>query len=301
MFRLAHHEPNSGRPEFGGATGRRERLNISKGPLLHAAAGQVQLTISEIARTAPVPQTVAADSPIGGFWRRFAAQVIDAIVWGVVATSFAVVLVYLAPNVFGLSKAVPEFAYCEQLESIPSDVRVPGLTPNQAWYCSKSFFGIPFRNEVKLVESHAVGNFASHRAISYPVVDRSLRIKQTFDLDLLVWIGFVAYLVIAQALGRTVGKRLMRLRVVDPDGRPPGWGAALIRNLVLSGPWLLFAAVMIAASAIGLANVSLVVWMGSAAALLTIAIAVQIAFTASRGRPSIHDRLAGTRVILLPR
>jgi uncharacterized RDD family membrane protein YckC len=124
-------------------------------------------------------------------------------------------------------------------------------------------------------------------------------------LDYLLWIiAAVAYLVIGQAVwGRTLGKWLLRLRVVGPDGRPPGWKRALIRNLVLSAPWLLYVllTVVVVATGMFITDRSVAIAVKTAFALFTWALIAQVAFTASRGRPSIHDRLAGTRVILLPR
>lgn len=236
--------------------------------------------------------TLAADLPIGGFGRRLAAQLIDAIVWAFVSSLVAVALVYLGPNVFGLSKALPQFVRCEPLPVIPTDVQVRDPFPNTAQLCSMSYFGVHFRDEIRLNETDAAGNVET--LASYPV-DELRRPRQVFDLAVLLAIGFFAYLVFCQAIrGETLGKGMMRLRVVGPDGGPPGWRPALIRNLVLSSPWLLAGTL----PATGLADGST---SNSAAFLMNLALLVQVALTASRGRPSIHDRLAGTRVILLPR
>jgi uncharacterized RDD family membrane protein YckC len=121
---------------------------------------------------------------------------------------------------------------------------------------------------------------------------------------LLMVVALLAYWVIAQAMfGRTFGKWLLRLRVVGPDGGPPGWTRALIRNLVLGSPSLLLAlmGVFIAATGMFFTDESVAIAVHTAIALLAYTLLAQVAFTASRGRPSIHDRLAGTRVILLPR
>jgi uncharacterized RDD family membrane protein YckC len=242
-----------------------------------------------------VSGTVACDGPIGGFGRRLAAQLIDAIVWAFVSSLFAVALVYLAPNVFGLSNAFPRFVRCEPLSVIPTDVQVRDPFPNTAQLCSISYFGVRFRDEIRLNETDAAGNVVT--LASYPV-DEQRRPRQVFDLAVLLEIGFFAYLVFCQAIrGETLGKELLRLRVVGPDGGAPGWRPALLRNLVLSSPWLLVwilpASGFTDGSTPGTAN--------SAAFFLNLALCVQVGLTASSGRPSLHDRLAGTRVILLPR
>jgi uncharacterized RDD family membrane protein YckC len=123
-------------------------------------------------------------------------------------------------------------------------------------------------------------------------------------LEYLSWIiAILAYLVVGQAIwGRTLGKWFLRLRVVGPGGRPPGWKRALIRNLVLSAPSLLYLLLTIGVVATGLFITDPFVANAVSATftLLFLALFVNVAFTASRGRPGIHDSLAGTRVTLLP-
>ena len=51
-----------------------------------------------------------------------------------------------------------------------------------------------------------------------------------FLVYLLAWF---AYFTICEATtGQTLGKRLLRVRVVDADGTPPGWGQYATRNLL---------------------------------------------------------------------
>ena len=64
--------------------------------------------------------------------------------------------------------------------------------------------------------------------------------QMVWSAVLSLWVAFVlmyAYLVVGTGIwGRTVGKRLLGLRVVNAAGRPPGIGRALLREVI--GKWL---------------------------------------------------------------
>ena len=107
-------------------------------------------------------------------------------------------------------------------------------------------------------------------------------VRRSFDADQprlplgLRFLGLVlpfAYEVILVAVwGQTVGKRLVGIRVVGPDGRPPGWGRSLRRWLV---PF-------------ALGMVPFIGW------LLGMAVVLRAAFV--NNRRGFHDLAAGTTV-----
>jgi uncharacterized RDD family membrane protein YckC len=133
------------------------------------------------------------------------------------------------------------------------------------------------------------------------VVGPDLRPVDAFDLDSIFSLAYLAYVVIAQGLYRaTLGKRLLRLRVVDRYGVRPGLRAAAIRNLVLNGPILLGLALYALMDWASFGSLTLLLWLAAALALCNLAIVVEVWLTARKGKPSIHDRIAGTRVIRLP-
>jgi len=57
---------------------------------------------------------------------------------------------------------------------------------------------------------------------------------------LFLLLTFAYFCVMERRSGQTVGKRVMKLRVVGADGGPPTTGAVLIRNLVRLVDWLPF-------------------------------------------------------------
>ncbi len=90
-----------------------------------------------------------------------------------------------------------------------------------------------------------------------------------FDpLCLIFLIAIVAYYVGLEAFGGSIGKRLLGLRIVNLDGRPPGLRASIIRNVLR---------VVDSLPACDLLGALLVTW--------------------SPERMRLGDRLAGTRVV----
>jgi uncharacterized RDD family membrane protein YckC len=223
---------------------------------------------------------------VAGFWIRLLAQILDGLGWAFVTSLFGWALVYFAPDMFGMANTFPHFKSCRQLSAIPPDIQPPrDLFPNVALHCSKSFFGLDFRDEIVLAEVQRQGNITSTKTMSY-AVGRDLRPKDVFDLDGVFWLGFIVYGVVAQAFdGATFGKRALRLRVIGSDGGPPGLRAALVRNLILWGPGLAIAAVLIAFSVSGafFANIEWIYFLCVVLGLATLALVGQIWWTASRG------------------
>jgi uncharacterized RDD family membrane protein YckC len=235
------------------------------------------------------------------------AQLIDLFGWAFVVSLLGLPLVYLAPGTFGLASAFPQSEACSDLSAPPPGIRPPaGLSPNLIRHCSKSFFGFPFRNEVALVEEREHGMITESRAVTTRrsvtyVVGPDLKPVDVFDLDSILWLAYLAYVVIAQGFyGATVGKRLLRLRVADRYGVRPGLRAAAIRNLVLNGPILVGLVLYTLMGWTSFGSLTLLLWLAAVLALCNLAIVVEVWLTARKGKPSIHDRLAGTRVLRLP-
>jgi uncharacterized RDD family membrane protein YckC len=254
-----------------------------------------------------MPSQAAATGRIAGFWIRVLAQLIDLCGWAFAASLVGLPLVYLAPGTFGLASAFPQSQACTDLSAPPPGIEPPsGLSPNLIRHCSKSFFGFPFRDEIALVEEREHGMLTesrvvtTRRSVTY-VVGPDLRPVDVLDLDSILWLAYLAYVVIAQGLyGATLGKRLLRLRVVDRYGVRPGLSAAAIRNLVLNGPILVGLILYVLMGWISFGSLTLLLWLAAVLALCNLAIVVEVWLTARKGKPSLHDRIAGTRTVRLP-
>jgi uncharacterized RDD family membrane protein YckC len=242
--------------------------------------------------------------PVAGFWTRLLAQLIDLCAWIFVASLVALPLVYLAPATFGLANAFPQSEACTDLSAPPPYIRPPAeLSPNLIRHCSKSFFGFPFRREIVLVEEREHGEVTSswvvttRRSVTY-VVGPDLRPVDAFDLDSILWLAYLAYVVTAQGLyGATLGKRLLGVRVVDRYGVRPGLRAAAIRNVVLNGPILIGLVLYALIGWTSVGSLTLVLWLAGVLAVCNLAIVVEVWLTARKAKPSLHDRIAGTRVV----
>lgn len=238
---------------------------------------------------------------IAGFWVRLLAQIVDGVIWSALATALGLALVASAPAYFGLSAAVIEERSCRLLPAVPPQITPPaGLTPGAVAVCTKSILGYAFRREIVLVEERREGSVTTRTSATYPV-DADLRLRAATDIDAILWLLFPLYVVLAQArFGATLGKRLFGLRVVDDQGHPAGLRRALIRNAVLWSPTLLLilaATVFVSTSSFPSRPSILLLLVAVVVALASLALGGQIWWTASHERPSIHDRIAGTRVV----
>ena len=89
----------------------------------------------------------------------------------------------------------------------------------------------------------------------------------------LAWFGYYVYS--ESTSGATLGKRLLKLRVVGEDGQPASSAAAAKRNV-----WILF---------------GLVPWIGGLAQLVTV-IVIAVTISSSAANRGKHDEIAGTIV-----
>ena len=242
--------------------------------------------------------------PIAGFWIRLLAQIIDGAVWGALATLTGVALVAAAPETFGLKDAPFQTMQCRRLTSAPPGFALPAdFNSSMMVQCRKSAFGFPFRDEVIATERRTQGNTWVAKSYTQQV-DPELRPRSTFDLSIPLSLSFLGYIVFAEGLfGTTLGKRLLRLRVVGGGMGVPGLKAASIRNLVLCAPALVAYALILPLVLldVGFGGAWLVIAVGGLSFLLALALVVNIWWTASHERPSVHDRVAGTRVVRLDR
>jgi uncharacterized RDD family membrane protein YckC len=113
---------------------------------------------------------------------------------------------------------------------------------------------------------------------------------------LLVSLPAWAYFILTDRFGgRSIGKRLLGLRTVTPNGGPPSWGRAIVRTAVKLAPWELVHLAFFGLSA-SFAEFSMlqIVLAGLAYALMAAYVIIPLF---SGGRRGVQDLLAGTRVV----
>lgn len=123
----------------------------------------------------------------------------------------------------------------------------------------------------------------------------------TVGLTLGMVFGYVVVetVLLAQQDGQTVGKRVVGLRVVRADGAgAPGVARLLVRVVALMGLFVVAGSVSFAADGgdQALLGTTLVRfwWVGVMASVV-------VAFIDRTAHRSLHDRVAGTRVVLAPK
>jgi uncharacterized RDD family membrane protein YckC len=113
---------------------------------------------------------------------------------------------------------------------------------------------------------------------------------------LLVSLPAWAYFIVTDRFGgRSVGKRLIGLRTVEPDGGSPSWTRAIVRTAVKLAPWELVHLAFFGLSA-SFTEFSMlqIVLAGLAYALMAAYVIVPLF---SGGRRGVQDLLADTRVV----
>jgi len=133
-------------------------------------------------------------------------------------------------------------------------------------------------------------------------VDGQFRVTQPLIyLDYLFGSALLVVLILFEGLtGASLGKRIVRLSVQSPNGRPAGLVRALVRNLIIWGP----------AAALGLVNLAAyrgLIDIGGSSAWMTGVAGVAIAFglwpfalfmgLLASGSVPFWDQLAGARVV----
>ncbi|MBY4895734.1 RDD family protein [Cupriavidus sp. AU9028] len=121
----------------------------------------------------------------------------------------------------------------------------------------------------------------------------SIDVDSTLTMQLWSFLVLGAYFVwFWQRNGQTLAMQTWRIRVVDAGGAPPGWKRAALRYL-LAWSWLPPAAAL--GHLLGLVR-------GPFVAVLAAALAIWILLARlDRQRQFLHDRLAGTRLVEVPK
>lgn len=249
-----------------------------------------------------------SSEPRAGFWRRLAAALIDGLIVGV-PLQILVVPLYLLTN--GAVQFHGGVTYKDCSQNVQISQLPPGLDPappensNYAVICRTSLFGLTTAQNLTVARKTKTGNTTTSVSQSY-LLGPDGKPTRGWSLDSAALLVLIAYLFLSETyFGRTGGKRLLGIRVVDlknPEKiRVPLRKVALRYFLMWAGVWPMFIALFVPYLANGgdieaTSRGSVFIWLalsGIFCAIWCLWIFVQIVCK----RDPIYDRIAGTAVL----
>jgi uncharacterized RDD family membrane protein YckC len=251
---------------------------------------------ARIERTAALPRA--------GFWRRWAAVLID---WIVVALPFQILAAILFTATAGIVQMDNGFfSFCAPTKTVPEQLDpAPPHDSNFAQVCRISFFGAPTGAILRVGRITREGTTTTTVSQSY-MLDADGKPVHGTSIDWIVALAFLIYLVgMAWKTGRTVGARILGVRIID-SADPAASGVPVrklvIRYLVMTIGFLPMFAVLVyqlvavGGSADAMFTGDFFRWFWYAAVLGGLW-GVVLTFQVATKRDPVYDRLAGTAVV----
>ena len=245
-----------------------------------------------------------AGLPRAGFWRRWAAIVIDTII---VMFPFQILAVILFAVTAGTVQTESGFfSYCNVDNAVPQSLDPPPPhDSNFARICHVSFFGAPTGAFLTVGRTTREGTTTTTVSQGY-MLDKDDKPIRGISIDGIVWLALLAYLIgMVWKTGITLGARIVGVKVIDVA--EPGTSGvpihkAIVRYLAMALGSVPMIAVLIYAYAFGGGSADAMftadffrwfTYAGVVAALWTAVLILQIAAK----KDPVYDRLAGTAVV----
>jgi uncharacterized RDD family membrane protein YckC len=246
--------------------------------------------------------------PRAGFWRRASAAFIDMLI-------VAVPIQILVVPLFLLTNGAVQFHGGITYKNCANPVQIselpPGLNPpppensNFAFICRTSFFGWPTAQSLTVERRTKEGNVTKTIWRAYPL-GADGKPRSAWSLDGWALVLLFAYLILSEnRFGRTIGKKLIGIRVVDllhPERTGVPLGKVIARHaLIWAGIFPMLIAFFVSYAANGgnieaMARGNVFTWVTLAAIFFvgwTLWIVVQVA----RKHDPVYDVVAGTAVL----
>ena len=187
-----------------------------------------------------------------GFWRRAIAFVIDVCLIGLLISVIGVISFRLTDGRTRLSSGLFDISICSKAD--PQKIGLP-IPPNfnvtEADDCTKGFLGLQHDRVVTITEITESGSVVYKRSFSY-ALDSNGHPTDVLYIDFTWLILLPVYILLAEwRFARTIGKRLLGIRIRSLSGGPIGFVQALKRLIIrfLSWPfWALSYAAPVQAS-----------------------------------------------------
>lgn len=233
------------------------------------------------------------------FWLRLMAAMVDVAALVLVAHLAAIAL-YAASSGTLRSSTLVKTAQCQPLRALSATVlrgvAIPaGLRPVAAQLCSVTLAGLETARYETVMLQGQDGEVTRSLAFSRPV-DRKGEPVAPVILDWIYPLAFILAMALGEGLvGTTLGKRLVGLRVSAAGGGRLGVGRALMRNLVIYGPWAIVLTTPLIAALLGV-QLSRVGYI--AAVALFGALGWAPLFMLAQASPrALYDRWTGAEVV----
>ncbi|THD83324.1 MAG: hypothetical protein E7812_00600 [Phenylobacterium sp.] len=234
------------------------------------------------------------------FWLRLMAAVVDVAALVVVANLAAIVL-YAASGGALRSSTLFKTAQCQPLRSISMTMLQgvaipPGARAVAAQLCTLSLVGLETgRYETVALQSQE-GELTRSVAFSRPV-DRKGQPMTPVILDWVYPLAFILAMSLGEGLfGATLGKRMVGLRVVAARGGGRlAPHRALLRNLVIYGPWAVVLTLPLLAAVLHI-RLSHTAYIAAVAGFGALGWA-PLAMLAQASPRALYDRWAGADVL----
>jgi uncharacterized RDD family membrane protein YckC len=248
-----------------------------------------------------------AHLPRGGFWRRWLATLIDAII---VMFPFQVLAAILFAITAGMVQMDSGFySFCAAGKSIPQSLNPPPPhDSNFARVCRISFFGATTGATLTVGRVTREGSRTTIISQAY-MLDAGGQPIDGISIDWFVTLALLAYLVgMVWRTGRTIGARIVGLKVVDatqPGASRVPIGKAISRYLAMAIGFVPLFAILIYQYVVNSGNADAMftdnfflwfMYAGGLGVLWEVVLIIQIAAK----KDPVYDRLAGTAVVRCP-
>jgi uncharacterized RDD family membrane protein YckC len=235
-----------------------------------------------------------------GFWRRAAAFVLDLLLLNMLVAAIGLAATALTGGSVRVASAVDDVRRCGAWQPIPPELSVPSeFAGGDMRRCTRSVYGFDYDRTLVVREAASSYIAETDRKQITITLDADGRPVRTFYIDSLTPLVLAVYLLLLERrYGATPGKWILGIEVVTLDGEPIDfWQAgkrAVIRALVVlcSGETQVGLRMTTAYVLSDLGLWSQIINLSALLYLIAFAIAT------SGGALSLHDRWAGTQVVL---
>jgi uncharacterized RDD family membrane protein YckC len=226
----------------------------------------------------------------GGFWRRLGAFFVDALI---IAVGLQLLGIPAYTITGGRAQAnIFRHAVCHSLTAVPPDLRIPSeFKPNYVYECVNTWFGLPTGRWIT-VSRQSQPQAGDNMEVTFPI-DAEGHPLGSVSLDL-SWLQILVLLVyriiFERRSGQTIGKRLMRVRVIEIQPGSGRFSPAAKRNLAFLLPGLFPAIFPVSA----FDPIGPLFWLRIIGGGFVCAV---IVWQITTRRDTYYDKVAGTAVI----